>query len=271
VKVALSGIGGDEVFGGYPRYIGARLSLYYEKLPFLFRSFLRYFSISIKPSPKGRDIPGRIKRFLKAGLLMQQERYLSWITYFDHQMKDKLYNADIKREIGKGDYIHLYYFREANDLDYLNRIVYVDINTYLPDDLLIMGDRMSMANSLELRVPFCDHKLMEFCFFIPYQCKLKGLRLKGLLKEILKEILPQEILNKPKQGFMVPLANWLRKDLKDYALSVLSPKSIKKRRYFNSQYVEKILKDHFLGKDIFTHQIWALLILEMWFKEFIDD
>ncbi len=270
VKVAPSGIGGDEVFGGYPRYAGAVISSYYEKFPFTLRKLLKTLSFSIKSSSKGRDTPGRIKRFLKSGLLTPEERYLAWISYFDDQMKNKVYNEDIKQEIqkikNKQGYIHLDYFNEINSRDYLSRIVYTDINTYLPDDLLIMADRMSMANSLELRVPFCDHRLMEVCFDMPYQLKLKGLRLKSLFKEAFSGLLPQKILNKPKQGFMIPLADWLRVDLKDYVLEILFIENIKKSGYFNPDYIQTILKKHFSGRENFTHQIWALLVLEIWLK-----
>ena len=267
VKVALSGIGGDEVFGGYPRYIGADISSYYDKLPYLLRHLLQYGSSYIKSTSLARDTSGRLKRFLQAGLLTPQERYLAWITYFDYQMKDEIYNPDIKQEIKqKKECLHLKYFQEIINQDYLSRVVYVDINTYLPDDLLIMADRMSMANSLELRVPFCDHRLMDSCFAIPYQLKLKGLRLKGLFKESLKNILPQEIINKPKQGFMIPLADWLREDLKTYVSQILSKENIKKRGYFNPDYVEKILKMHFTKEAVLTHQIWSLLVLELWLE-----
>jgi asparagine synthase (glutamine-hydrolysing) len=272
VKVALSGIGGDEVFGGYPRYIGAILSSYYDKAPFFLRNSLRSISFKIKSSTKGRDVPGWIKRFLEAGLLTPQERYLAWISYFDNKMKDEIYNPDIKKEINyKKDYVHFDYFNELSNQDYLDRIVYMDINTYLPDDLLIMADRMSMANSLELRVPFCDHQLIESSFAIPYHLKIKGLKLKGLLKEMLTNILPEEILNKPKQGFMVPLADWLREDLREYSLEVLCRENIRKRGYFNPDYVQGILKKHFSGQENLTHQIWALLVLEMWLSNFLDN
>lgn len=266
VKVALSGIGADEVFGGYPRYIAAAISSYYDKLPLLLRQLLQYSSSYIKPTSSGRDTTGRIKRFLQAGLLKPQERYLSWITYSDNQMKKEIYHPDIKQEINRKNYLHLEYLQEMSDQDYLSKVVYLDINTYLPDDLLVMADRMSMANSLELRVPFSDHGLMESCFSIPYQLKLKGLRLKGLLKESLKNILPQKIINKPKQGFMIPLADWLREDLKYYVSQILSKENIKRRGYFNPDYVQALLKRHFSGKAVFTHQIWSLLVLEVWLE-----
>jgi len=267
VKVALSGVGGDEAFGGYPRYSGAIISSYYERFPSSLRKLLRNFSSRIKPSPKGRDTPGRIKRFLESGLLSPEEKYMAWMTFFDSHMKNDIYNTDLRKKINEDEeYIHFKYFNEIDSQDYLNRIFYVDVNTYLPDDLLIMADRMSMAHSLELRVPFCDHKLMEFSFSIPFQLKLKGLRLKGLFKKSLKGLLPKEILNKPKQGFMVPLADWLREDLKGYALEVLSRDNIKKRNFFDPDRVQDILNKHFSGQEIYTHQIWALMVLEIWLR-----
>ena len=129
-----------------------------------------------------------------------------------------------------------------------------------------------MANSLELRVPFCDHKLIEACFSVPYRLKIKDFKIKGLLKESLAGVLPQEILNKPKQGFMAPLASWLKEDLRPYVKELLSPENIKKRGYFNPDYIELMLNQHFKGRAVFTHQIWALLILEKWLQKhgFID-
>ncbi|MFH1507993.1 MAG: asparagine synthase (glutamine-hydrolyzing) [Candidatus Omnitrophota bacterium] len=272
VKVALSGIGGDEVFGGYPRYLGALMSSYYDKTPYFLRSWLKSISSRVKSSSKSRNVSGWIKRFLEAGLLTPQARYLSWISYFSNQMKQGLYSPDLAEEAGlTKDYIHMDCFKESGINDYLDRVVYMDINTYLPDDLLIMADRMSMANSLELRVPFCDHKLVEKAFSVSYSQKLRGLRLKGLLRDMLNGILPSRILNKPKQGFMIPLADWLREDLKLYSLEILCEENIKKRGYFNSDYVQRILNSHFSGKATFTHQIWALLILELWLREYSDN
>lgn len=266
VKVALSGIGADELLGGYPRYIGTELSSYYDRLPYFFRKLSKGLSLYMKATGKGRDYAGRIKRFLASGMLDPYERYLSWITFFDKEKKDEIYSPDIKAAIKQTEYLHLNFFKEADRQGFLEQSVYLDINTYLPDDLLIMGDRMSMANSLELRVPFCDHELIKTCFAIPYKLKLKGFKLKGLFKETLEGILPAEVINKPKQGFMAPLADWLKQDLKPYALDVLSRDNIRKRGYFDPDYIQGMLRQHFSGKAIFTHQIWALLILELWLR-----
>jgi len=128
-----------------------------------------------------------------------------------------------------------------------------------------------MANSLELRVPFCDHKLVEFSASIPHNFKIKGLRLKSLLKKALKDILPEKVLHKKKQGFMVPIGEWLKDQLKDYIQEILYEENIKKRGYFNPTFVSRMLKEHFEGKKIYTHQIWALLMFELWLRKFMDD
>ena len=163
------------------------------------------------------------------------------------------------------------YFNRVKLDGYLDRIFYLDVNTYLVDDLLFMADKMSMANSLELRVPFCDHRLVEFSKSIPYALKLKGFKLKSLFKKSLKGVLPKEILSKKKQGFMVPIGEWFKDQLKDYIQEALSAESIKKRGYFNPVFVNQMLKEHFAGRRIYTHQIWALLMFELWLRKFMDN
>lgn len=263
VTVALSGIGADEMFGGYPRYIGAGLSLYYQKLPYFLRQKLSCMST--------KNSRGRLRRFLRGGILPMEQRYLDWLSVFTGPMKLELYTDSVKAALNdKSAGIHKSYFNQAGTTDYLDRIFYLDINTYLSDDLLFMADRMSMANSLEIRSPFCDHKLAEFCATVPYGLKIKGFKLKSLLKESFKGILPEQILKKRKQGFMLPIGDWLKDQLKSYTQEVLSENAIKKRGYFNPIFINKILKEHFEADKVHTHNIWALLMLELWFSEYID-
>lgn len=262
--VALSGIGGDELFGGYPRYIAAEMSLYYQRLPyFLRRGFSRLGT---------KNSRGRLTRFLRDGILPQEERYINWLSVFTDEQKKKLYSDYLKAELReKRAPLHSEYFNRAASADYLERIFYLDVNTYLADDLLFMADRMSMANYLELRAPFCDHKLMEFSYSIPSHLKIKGHKLKGLLKKSLTGILPAKILAKRKQGFMVPIGEWFRDYLKDYTRQVLSEENIRKRGYFNPAFVEQMLSEHFTGRKVYTHHIWALLVLELWMRRFLDE
>jgi asparagine synthase (glutamine-hydrolysing) len=272
VTVGLTGIGADEIFGGYPRYLGAMFARYYEKLPFFLRAGLKDFSGSISQSGKSRDVLGWVKRFLKSGTSYKDKRYLQWISYLDKQMKLSLYAGEFREYYNrdKKPYIQLDYFNDLNLIDDLDRVSNLDIHTYLADDLLIMADKMSMANSLELRVPFCDHILVEECARIPFSMKLKSFKLKYLFKKAIKDLLPSQILHKKKQGFMVPLSDWLRLDLKALVLETLNKKSIEKRGYFNFTYINRLLDSHFEGKGIHTHRIWALLVFELWARQYLD-
>lgn len=266
VTVGLTGIGGDEIFGGYPRYLGLMVDKYYQRLPGSLRSALSGISDFIPQTRDSQNMGGRLSRFIKSSQETKNDRYISWLTYFDKEMKTKLLNQGLEDSI----YLHYNYLESQETPDFLNSASYLDINTYLPDDLLVMADKMSMANSFELRVPLCDHELMEFSASIPFSVKLKGFRLKSLFKKAVKDILPSEVINKRKQGFMVPLADWLKDDLQDFVKGVLSESTIKKRGIFNSKYVNELLSLHFQGKKIFTHQIWALLVFELWARQYLD-
>jgi asparagine synthase (glutamine-hydrolysing) len=272
VKVALSGVGGDELFGGYPRYIGAKMALWYQRLPHFLRQAMLHLSKFIPESTKSRNAGGRIKRFLREGLTDEFHRYINWMMFFDKQMKDGLYSPDLRNSLKNHspESMHKQFFAQCPCINYLDRISYLDINTYLPSDLLMMADKMSMANSLELRVPFCDHKLVEFMATIDFNLKIKGMRLKGLLKDYLKGVLPGKILHKPKQGFMLPMGDWIKNELKDYITDILSKDTLEKRGLFNYGFVNKLLEDHFRGRGVYTHHIYALFIFELWLRNTVD-
>jgi asparagine synthase (glutamine-hydrolysing) len=266
VTVALTGIGGDEVFSGYPRYLGARLSLGYEKLPYFLRRLIAKAADDfIKEDLTSQNKGGRLKRFLKGCLLNREERYIWWMQFFDKQALNDLFDLS-NPALGLFDpfRMHKNYFYGVDTNDYLDQIFYTDINTYLSDDLLFMADRMSMANSLEVRVPFCDHKLIELSASIASRTKMSGFRLKGLFKDSLIATLPANVLNKPKQGFMVPVGRWIKEDLRDYTQDLLSQESLKKISVLNYHSVRSILDEHFKGRRNHTHKIWALLIFKLW-------
>lgn len=274
ITVALSGIGGDEAFSGYPRYIGLQLARYYKKLPlFMRKNLLLRLTNQLPESTESGDIIGRFKRFIRGGILPADERYLSWVSFFDNEAYNKLFTEELKNELLISDpfKIHKELLDKEWISEFLDRIFYLDVKTYLVDDLLAMGDRMSMANSLELRVPFCDHKLLELSASIPYSLKIKGLRLKYLLKRAVSRLLPKEIITKRKQGFMIPLGSWLQTELKDLTLDLLSSKSIKRRGYFNCDYIQWMLREHYEGRQNLSDQIWALMTLEMWHRIYIDN
>ncbi|MFZ5799804.1 MAG: asparagine synthase (glutamine-hydrolyzing) [Candidatus Omnitrophota bacterium] len=267
VTVALSGIGGDEVFGGYPRYSAAMSLSEFRRLPLFLRQGLQGLSKFIPESRQSGNPGGRLKRYLAAGTLAPEEAYVSWMMYFDRQKKSRLYSDDFKaRLIHQAGYVHFDYFAQTEKGDFADRANFVDLMTYLPDDLLIMADRMSMANSLELRVPLCDHKLVEYLALLPFALKMRGLKMKYLFKKLLCGLLPENILNKRKQGFSLPLADWLREDLKGILRETLSEDNLKRRGWFNPGEATALINGHLKGKQVNTHQLWALLILELWFK-----
>lgn len=269
ITVALSGIGGDEAFGGYPRYLGAYISEYYQRLPDIIRK-AAYKAASLFPeSTQNRDLFGWARRFARGGLLSFEARYLDWVTFLRPDEMNKLYTAGFIAKLKDADPVKdkSDYFGGDRSME---RIFCFDIKTYLADDLLFMADKMSMANSLELRVPYCDHKVMEFAASIPYGLKLKGLKLKYLLKKSFRDLLPREILARRKQGFMIPIGRWIKQDLKGMAEDLLSRRQIEKRGYFNYEYIRQILDQHYSGKRNFTDRIWALMNLEMWHRIYID-
>lgn len=273
VTVALSGTGGDELFAGYPRYLGMRLSYYYEQFPLGLRKYLEKVLYPLIPeSTESRNLGGWIKRFIRGGSLSPYLRYMSWISFFNAEEKEALYTREMKESLKAADpfSFHRQCFAEAGPADFLDKVFYLDQSTYLTDDLLHLGDEMSMANSLELRLPFCDQELVELAGRLPAGLKLKNFKLKYVLKEMLDGILPAEVLFKRKQGFMVPLGIWFKKDLNSLVRELLNEGEIRSMRYFNPAYVHWMMDEHFRGHRNFTDKLWSLLVFQVWHKIFME-
>jgi asparagine synthase (glutamine-hydrolysing) len=153
----------------------------------------------------------------------------------------------------------------------LNRAFYCDIKTYLPEDILAVTDRMSMHHALEVRVPFLDHKFMEFCATIPPEMKMKWFRKKYLLKKGVKNLLPKQVIEHRKQGFVGPMAQWLKNDLRPLVLETLSEKNLRRHELFDCKNVHEILDHHFSGKEIYDSLIWSMVIFQTWFDMYIEQ
>ena len=273
VTVALNGDGGDESFGGYPRYQAVKLALLFDKTPnWLRRRLVKAIADRLPESSEQKTIWRRSKRFLGAMSLPPERRYAHWICYFDNEKKNQLYSPQMKKAVDGIDSFRILedLYRKANNPDFLDKTFYVDIMTYLPDDLLVKMDIATMSNSLEARSPFLDHKLMEFSASIPSNLKLKGLTSKYILKKALKKALPPQIVHRGKMGFGVPIAHWFRNELKDYLYEVLLDEVSLKRGYFNENYIKQLLDEHCQGGCDHGHRLWALLNLELWHRMFID-
>ncbi|MCX5715330.1 MAG: asparagine synthase (glutamine-hydrolyzing) [Candidatus Omnitrophica bacterium] len=273
VKVALNGDGGDEDFGGYERFMAARYAELFRKLPPAIRNTVMGSIPKMIPDslPPNTFLP-RLKRFILMASRQYQERHYNWVSIFRDFEKESLFTDEFKRELnGKNSFAYLNaMFTKYGTADIVDSVMLVDIMTNLLDDLIVKMDIATMANSLEARSPFLDHKVMEFAASIPSGIKIKGIKLKYLLKKSMADILPKEILARQKMGFGIPRDKWFRTELKDYAREILlSPESIR-RNYFKESMLRRLLDEHSSGRANHGAHIWSLLNLELWHRIFID-
>ena len=259
LTVALTGIGGDELFCGYPRYQGMKLAQYLPKI-----NIPVELINSIAESYASNNPAGRVKRFLYGMRCNERDRYLSYTSYFKQEEKNELYTDKFVDYLGSEDSfaVHKKYYDSCYSNDLVDKIMRLDIKTYLVDDLLFMADTMSMANSLELRVPMCDHRLVEYMAKIPAKLRMKGFTQKYLLKKLMQRYIPETIINQKKQGFMAPLARWLTDALRTQVESFVNKKEFK--NYLNYAYIEKIWNDHKNGRKNYSDQLWSFLVFEKW-------
>ena len=274
VTVVLSGDGGDELFAGYDTYIANRTATHFEKLPlFIRKKIVAPVMRSIPPTSKKKGIVNKAKRFVEGAMLPPDLEHVRWMIFLSSLEKNRLYTEEFSKRLQKEDaYAFIrHYFDKARSFDLLNRQMFVDIHSYLVDNILVKVDRMSMATSLEARVPFLDHRFVEFAANIPGKLKLKGYRTKHILKQAMSGILPPEILARGKEGFSIPIKNWLKKELNPMMMDVLSPQRIKQEGYFCSEYIERLKNEHVNGIENHSHRLWALMIFEIWQDKYLKQ
>jgi len=271
VTVALGGDGGDEAFGGYPRYTGISYLQKLSHLPFWIRKSGSLIASFISEKTDGRHSWRRSREFIESLPMPVEEAYISWVNYFNFSDRTHLYSDSMRRQVSEyqgEDFLRtLFKSSEADHL--LQRIFDVDMQSYLPYNLLQYLDRMSMAHGLELRTPWVDHKLIEFMAQLPVDYKIKGSKTKVLFKKALENILPFDVLNRPKMGLNPPMGIWLSKDLKDWMESILSLKKVKSRGWFDPGKIEKMKSDFYSGHRDYSLQLWGLCVLELWATEYL--
>jgi asparagine synthase (glutamine-hydrolysing) len=272
VTVALNGDGGDESFAGYERYWADALAARYEHIPRFLREGIRR-AANLLPYREYRwSFSRRLRRFLNAVTDEPARRYVRWLCYFSNDMKDDLYSAAFKQAMAGHDSVSLTEaaYAETDAATLLEKQLYADVTMYLPYDLLVKVDIASMANSLEARSPFLDHKVMEFAARLPADLKLRGRQGKFLLKKSFEPMLPPEILYRKKMGFGVPINRWFRTDLKQPAYDILLDSRTIGRGYFKRQAVQQLLDEHVSMCADHSYRLWALLWLELWHRMFVD-
>ena len=274
VTVALSGLGGDEVFGGYERYLGFEYSLIYHRLPsFLREKVIRALVDKLPERADGHYTVNHLKRFVRSGSLPQDSRYFGFLTMLGKSRKETLFAEPdkLRENLQQCEESVLRHFNAANAEEPLDKVFYCDIKTYLPEDILACTDRMSMRHSLEVRVPFLDHKFMEFCATIPHGMKIRFGDKKHIFKQALGPTLPKSVLNHRKQGFIGPMTRWLQTDLKNQVLDILSERNLAKHGLFSGGAVKNIVEEHFNRVEINDKLIWSLLMFQTWYNSYIDN
>lgn len=268
VKVALSGDGGDELFGGYDTYLADDLERrYYRRLPAAMRTRLLPAVMGrIPPGSAKKGLINRAKRFIEGGALPAGWQHTRWMMFMTAADKNALYRQDFSEALGahRAEGFIEAFFAEAADLDPLAQQQVVDIKSYLVDNILVKVDRMSMAASLEARVPFLDHRLVEFALGLPAELKLSRGETKVILRRAVRDLLPEDVLRKPKQGFSIPLKHWLRGPLRPLLEDLLSPAAVRGRGYFETVAVQRWKEEHLGQRANHSHRLWALMLLEMW-------
>ena len=273
VTVALNGDGGDECFAGYERYAAMRLAGAYRRLPSFLREGVIEQAVKLLPASELRRSRARsLKRFVAAASLPHVERYLRWVSALDSRAKRELYTEEFRRETASFDDARFIapWFARANGAGTVDAALLADTMTYLPNDLLVKVDIASMAVSLEARSPFLDHHVIEFAASLPESLKLRGLTTKYLLKRALKILLPEENLTRSKMGFGVPVGHWFRGEMQPFLREHLLSERAARRGYLRPDAVRRMVEEHVRGERERAHQLWTLLMLELWFKRFID-
>jgi asparagine synthase (glutamine-hydrolysing) len=264
VKVALSGEGGDELFGGYYTYAADLLADRVAPLARLARPLVeRLPSSSAKAS-----FDYKAKRFVRAAHLPPLERHHGWKEIFSPDVR-----AELTGRPSTFDPVDIYRARyaETAGADPLARLQDVDFGIYLVDDLLVKTDRASMAHSLEARVPFLDSVVTNFAFGLPAKHKVRGLSKKVLLRKAAEPLLPREVVHGRKRGFSIPAAAWLRGELEPFARATLSPENLRSQGFFQPAPVTRLLDEHVAGAEDWSRQLWGLLSFTLWYERHVEQ
>jgi asparagine synthase (glutamine-hydrolysing) len=273
VTVALSGDGGDEAFGGYDRYAANLLLARFDRVPGALRRSLSRLGAYLPPDPTINSTRSRLRRLAGGISLEPRDRYLGYMTHLDAGVnRADVYTAEGRSQIGEGwvDGAVRGAWEDADADELVDQMLATDSELYLPGDLLAKVDIASMHYSLEARCPLLDHELMELAASAPPELKVRGREKKVGFRAALRGWVPDEILDRPKRGFELPIADWLRGDLGSFARDVLLDPQTRQRGLLNPSYGGDLLKRHVEGREDHSRQIWSLLVLELWQREAKD-
>ncbi|MDQ4129501.1 MAG: asparagine synthase C-terminal domain-containing protein, partial [Actinomycetota bacterium] len=258
VTVALCGDGGDELFAGYERFAGALLLDLYRRVPEAVRKPLSS-ALATLPATTARGRLARLRRFMAHASREVPDAYLGWVNVVPERWRQDLLGE--ATNWGVEDYYAKW--ERTSGADLLDRLLDLNLRTYLLDDLLPKVDRMSMAHALEVRSPFLDHELVEYALRLPRAARVCGTSGKRVLKEAVKDLLPDKLLNRPKRGFAVPLDRWFRSDLRPYLEAAVGSPGARLRSYVKGDALDRLLGEHQAGVANHRDTLWTLLTLEV--------
>jgi asparagine synthase (glutamine-hydrolysing) len=270
VTVALSGDGGDELFGGYDAYQAQQMAARFARVGDALMPAMAAVAAALPPTEKKKGVVNKFKRFVQGAAHAPDDLgHYRWMVYLGPQAKRRLYASSLEGALRESDVyrpVRETLARYGSD-DVLNRQLYTDLCLYLADDILVKVDRMSMATSLETRAPFLDADVMELAFSMPGDLKIRNGERKWILRRAMRGILPDRILTRAKEGFSIPLKNWLRRELQPMMRTLLSPDRIARRGLFNQAEVTRLVEAHVTGRENHAHTLFPLMVLERWCEE----
>ncbi|MGQ0644871.1 MAG: asparagine synthase (glutamine-hydrolyzing) [Elusimicrobiota bacterium] len=272
VTVALAGDGGDELFGGYDTYLAQGLAGWYGRLPRPLRAGVESWAEGLRPAREKKGAVNRLKRFLRGMEFPTEIRHYRWMSFLTLEERRRLYTRSFKDALSPGNVFQglLDRFDEARPLgDALSRMSYVDLRAFLAEDILAKVDVASMANSLEVRVPFLDPRVVDLALSLPEDFKIRGWKRKHILKRAFRDLLPTEIMGRGKEGFSIPMKNWLRGDLREALEETLHPADVRRLGFFDPAAVETLKSEHASGRRNHAHPLWCLMVFHLWHRKFI--
>ena len=275
VTVALTGDGGDELFGGYDTYLAQKFDRrFYHWWPKLIkRGMVEPLADRLTPQAQKKGLVNSFKRFVQGTRLPADLAHARWMIFLTEGERKGLFTPEVTEQLAQQDpydfiRLHARYAQQADDL---NRSGYVDVKTYLTDNILVKVDRMSMAVSLEARVPFLDHRVVEFAFGLSPDQKIHGFRTKHLLKKTMADLLPAAIKGREKQGFSIPIKNWIRGPLRAMMTDLLAGDRLRREGFFNDTFVSRLMAEHLRGAENHSHKLWALMVFESWYQTYMEN
>jgi asparagine synthase (glutamine-hydrolysing) len=266
VKVALSGDGGDELFGGYETYLAELKARTWARIPrFLRAGAIEPVVAALPPSSAKKGLVNKAKRFVEGARLDARLGHARWRVFVEHTMRGRLFTASAQSQMPTSIEDHILKLRErARNAEPGNRTLYTDFRSYLVDNCLTKVDRMSMACSLEARVPLLDLEVVELAFRMPSTLKFNGSETKIALKRVAARHVPRDCIYRPKEGFSIPIKNWLKNEFRQLMMDHLSPTKLQRDGLFESDVVATLQREHLSNRANHSHILWSLLVFQQW-------